>query len=377
MIEFKISHSHSLPLHMQLLDELRHSIKTGIVAPHDRLPSEWELVEALNISRATIQRAWQAAEEEGLIYRIAGKGTFVAEQAAPCDRGVVGFFIPEYRGTFAVQMLSGAERVLRQHGFKLQFAVTDRAISEENRLLESLMRDRASGCILVPSSRGEERERLLTTRPLPLPVVLMDRPLLGVDVPCVSSKNYEGARLAVEHLVGIGHRRVLFVARDHMHLWTVAERWRAYQDVLRHAGGEPLPPLLVGVGTGEMSSYEAYHDTDITEMELLMARMTAPDRPTAIFAVNDWIALKVQRALHSVGLRVPEDVSLVGFDDMDIAALQTPPLTTVAQNATVIGAEAARRLITLIDGEPPSSIMTLVPTRLVVRSSTLPHPLRS
>ena len=111
MIEFKLSRESSLPLHMQLLDELRHKIKNGVLSAHDRLPGEWEMVEVLGISRATIQRAWQAAQDEGLLYRVVGKGTFVSGPSTTSTTGEsVGFFIPEYRGTFSVQMLSGAER---------------------------------------------------------------------------------------------------------------------------------------------------------------------------------------------------------------------------------------------------------------------------
>lgn len=84
--------------------------------------------------------------------------------------------------------------------------------------------------------------------------------------------------------------------------------------------------------------------------------------------------MKARRAIQLAGLRNPEDVSLIGFDDLDITQYQSPPLTTIAQNAASIGAEAARRLITLIEGEQPASILTLVPTRLVVRKSTAPPP---
>ncbi len=370
MTDFQVSHDSPLPLHLQLLDELRHRVKNGLLKPHDRLPGEWELVEQLNISRATIQRAWQAAQEEGLLYRIAGKGTFVAPPAETTARGIVGFFLPEYRGTFAVHMLDGAERVLRSAGLRVQFASTDRNVDEENRLLHLLMRDGASGCILV-LSRGSTAAHLLTSGEFRLPIVLMDRPLNGTVLPCVISNNYEGGRQAMEHLVELGHRRIIFLARPHLDLFPVAERYRAYQDTMRRVDAEPQPPFLIGGGT-EISSYEAYLQQDDTETQPLIQLLRSSKRPTAIFAVNDWMAMKAQRAIMLAGLRVPEDVSLVGFDDLDIAQYQTPPLTTVAQNPELIGAEAARRLITIIEGEQPANIMTLIPTHLVVRGSTAP-----
>lgn len=372
MIEFKLSRESSLPLHMQLLDELRHKIKSGVLNAHDRLPGEWEMVEVLGISRATIQRAWQAAQDEGLLYRVVGKGTFVAGPSSAASTGEsVGFFVPEYRGTFSVQMLSGAERVLRRYGYRVHVASTDRELSEENRLLQSLDTDGARGCILVPS-RGDSG-RVLTSPQFRVPTVLLDRPVPGAELPCVTSSNYEGGRQAMEHLVSLGHRRIVFFARPHLDLWPVAERYRAYRDVLMEVGGDPLDPVLMD-GNKEMSWFEAYIQHDDAAVQPLVDLLRSPQRPTAIFAVNDWIALQTQRAITLAGLKNPADVSVVGFDDLDIAQYQNPPLTTVAQNGASMGAEAARRLMTLMEGERSEAIVTLIPTRLVVRGSTAPAP---
>lgn len=123
-----------------------------------------------------------------------------------------------------------------------------------------------------------------------------------------------------------------------------------------------------------MSSYEAYAISDRAEIEPLVERLKSPTRPTAIFAVNDWMAVRVQRAITAADLRSPQDVSVVGFDDLDIAQYQNPPLTTVAQNGHLMGSEAARRLITLMEGEANGEILTLLPTTFVERSSTAPPP---
>lgn len=371
MVDFRISKESSLPLHVQLLDELRHKIVTGQLKPHDMLPGEWELVEALKISRATLQRAWQSAQDEGLIYRVAGKGTFVAEPVKEQNgRSAVAFIIPEYRGTFAMNLLAGAEQVLRKTGCNVLFASTDRDLEEENRLLVDFAGQGVQGVILVPV-RGSLQNRVLTSGEIKMPVVLMDRPLNGAVLPCVSSNNYAGGLQAMNHLIRLGHRRILFVARPHMDLWSVSERYRAYQDALHLQGFDVAPPFLIG-GDAEMSSYEAYAAADHAEIEPLIERLKSPTRPTAIFAVNDWMAVRVQGAIAAAGLRCPHDVSVVGFDDLDIAQYQNPPLTTVAQNAHLMGSEAARRLITLMEGEANREILTLLPTTFVERSSTAP-----
>ncbi len=369
MAEFRVSKDSSLPLHVQLLDDLRHKIVTGELKPNDMLAGELELAETLKVSRATLQRAWQSAQEEGLIYRVAGKGTFVAEPRRQAgSRNAVAFIIPEYRGAFAMNLLAGAEQVLRKAGCNVLFASTDRAQAEENRLLTAFSAEEVKGIILVPV-RGTLKDRVLTSGDVTIPIVLMDRPVNGVVFPCISSNNYAGGLQVMNHLLQLGHRQILFVARPHMDLWPVSERYRAYHDALHLQGIEALPPFLIG-GDAELSSYEAYTNADSGEVAPLIDLLKQSTRPTAIFAVNDWMAVRVQRAIASAGLNNPGDVSVVGFDDLDIAQYQTPPLTTVAQNAHLMGAEAARRLITLMEGDTNREILTLLPTTLIERGST-------
>ncbi len=376
MVDFQISKESSLPLHIQLLDELRRKIMSGEFKSGDRLPSEWELVESLDISRATIQRAWQTAQEEGLIYRVTGKGTYVADQTAHDNadsRMVIGFLIPEYHSTFAVQMLGGAEGVLRKHGYNMMFAHTDRDITEENRLMAEMVESGICGFLLVPA-KGDGTGRFPAAAGYSVPTVLMDRPINGLSLPCVTSNNYEGGRQAMQHLLDLGHRRIIFLARPHMDLWPVSERYRAYQDALKIAGIEPSPALLIGT-EHEMSSREAYIQKDNEEIAPLLELLQGPHRPTAIFAVNDWMAMRALHAAAHLQLRVPDDLSLVGFDNLDITEYINPPLTTVAQDAALMGAEAAQRLVAIIEGQPAHNIVTLLPTYLIVRSSTKEIPI--
>src|SRR5690606_27200150 len=123
-----------------------------------------------------------------------------------------------------------------------------------------------------------------------LPMVLMDRPVNGVVLPCVTSNNYEGGLLAMEHLTDLGHRNIIFLARPHLDLWSVSERYRAYQDALYNVQVKPGLPFLIG-GDHELSSYEAYLNPDDSDLQPLVDLLKGPQRPTAIFAVNDWIAL--------------------------------------------------------------------------------------
>lgn len=369
MIAFTISKTSPLPLHTQLLDDLRHKVLTGVFKPHDQLPGEWELAEQLDISRATIQKAWRSAEEENLLYRVPGKGTFVAEpQISNSVRASVGLVISDFRSTSAAHLLRGAERILRQKGYRLEVASTEYSVDEQNRVLSRMRHDGVSGCIIW-AVKGTNHHDILDHLATSLPTVLLDRPIAGLHLPCVTSNNYAGGMQAMEHLVALGHRKIAFLARPHLDLWTVAERYRAYGDALRKIGEAPLEPILIG-NDRELSSYDAYLNNDETSLEPLIARLKRGDRPTAVFAVNDWMALRILRATATVGIAVPDELSLVGFDDLDVSKSLTPPLTTIAQDTDLLGAEAARRLLALIEGEAPQEILTLLPTKLIVRGST-------
>ncbi len=369
MSKFEIQRESSLPLHIQLLDELRHKVMTGLLKPHERLPGEWELASDLAISRATVQKAWQTAEEEGLLYRVPGKGTFVAEPLSKANaRNTIGMIVPDFRGTFAVHLLSGVERVLRQHGYSVHLAGTEYTVEEENRVLRQMQQDGIRGCI-VWAMRSASSARLLSTIGQEMPIVLIDRPMAGVSLPCVTSNNYMGGRQAMQHLIDLGHQNIAFLARPHLDLWPVKERHRAYQEAMQEANLPVRPPILIG-DENELSSYNAYVSADEAVLAPLVALLRQPDRPTAIFAVNDWMAMRALRAAFMANVRVPEDISLVGFDNLDVSEYLIPPLTTIAQNTDLLGSEAARRLLTIIEGEPIQETLTLLPTQLVVRQST-------
>lgn len=374
MVRFELTRDSSLPLHRQLLNELRHAILSGELQPHDQLPGENELVEQLGVSRATIRRAWQDAFEEELIYRVTGKGTYVADtQPARVPRQVVGFLIPGFHSPFDSYLLIGAESMLRAHGYGLLFACTERQVDEENRIVNEMCADGVAGLLLWPAL-GNSAHRALMDPHCNAPAVLMDRPIPGLTLPCVSSNNHRGGLQAVHHLLELGHRRIAFLSTPHLDLWPIAERHRAYEDAMRSAGLEPLAPIIIGsreefkVYAEHLSYLAAYRD----EIDAVAQLLAAPDRPTAIFAMNDLMAFIIIRAAALAGVRVPDELSIVGFDNLALAEHINPPLTTISQDPMGIGKEAARRLLALIAGEPAQDIWTLLPTHLVVRGSTAP-----
>jgi DNA-binding LacI/PurR family transcriptional regulator len=183
----------------------------------------------------------------------------------------------------------------------------------------------------------------------------------GSHASYVKSDNIDGARQATEHLLALGHRRIAFLTGQTTDLAGL-ERLLGCQQALARAGITPDPGLVRQSGWNIDEAYEA-------------ARILLAERRdfTAIVAGSDFMALGILRALLEEGLRVPDDVSLVGFDDVELSKYTVPPLTTVQQDRVSMGRGAVQQLVAMIEGTGEASPLIL-PTRLIIRKSTGPVP---
>jgi LacI family transcriptional regulator len=194
-------------------------------------------------------------------------------------------------------------------------------------------------------------------------------PLVAVDphtgpssIPTVHGDNLAGAITATEHLISLGHRRIGFLA-GRPDLESARQREQGYRDALRGAG-IPIDPALIRVGDYELEMSE----------EPARELLTVPDRPTAVFAANDLSAIQTMHVARTLGLAVPDDVSVIGFDNIPESALMSPPLTTIDQSIQEMGKRAVELLIGLIEGTLEQPRHVTLPTRLVVRQSSGPPP---
>lgn len=181
----------------------------------------------------------------------------------------------------------------------------------------------------------------------------------GDRYPVVDTDQRAGARLAVEHLLALGHATVHHVAGPEGS-FAAARRREAWSETLTGAGRDVPPPL-----SGDWSAESGYRCGQ---------QIAGRGGVSAVFAANDQMALGVLRALHEAGLRVPADVSVVGFDDLPDAGSYHPPLTTIHQDFAEVGRLCVEKVLEQADGGPSGSGTTLVPTHLVVRESTAPAP---
>ncbi|MFV9504380.1 MAG: LacI family DNA-binding transcriptional regulator [Oscillochloridaceae bacterium umkhey_bin13] len=266
---------------------------------------------------------------------------------------VVGILTQSMASQFYGELAQGIEDGLANSGYQCVFASGHWEPSSEKAALDLLLARQVDGLIVLGGEHPDAALRTLSTQ---IPVIAVGRQIEGLTANCLRVANVEGSRQAVQHLIDLGHRRIAHVSGISNH-FDAYERREGYEQALRTAG-LPLDERLIVEGSFTEQS-------GMLALETLLAR-GAPF--SAIFAANDQMAYGVRLGLYRRGLRVPEEVSLIGFDDLLGSAYTTPPLTTVRQHMLDQGRAAAQGLLRLLADQPPE--LRAVRTELVIREST-------
>lgn len=317
---------------------------------------------ACGVSPSTVSRilngtAVVSAEKREAVDRAIAELGFVPN---PIARGLaggrtfsVGVVTQTIDSPFYGVALRGIEEELNKVGCSALFVSGHWIPEEEQRCIDVLRSRRVDGIIVLTGRLSDDALKLVAKA---LPVVITGRRLTAPGLYSLDFDNFEGARLATEHLLSLGHRDIAFIAGPKTHP-DAAERLRGYRAALEAAGVRYRASRVV---QGQ------YHEESGRLAAVRL--MDSGETFSAIFAANDQMAFGAILALHQRGMRVPDDVSLVGFDDLAGAAHSIPPLSTIRHPAMAMGAQAAAALLQLIDGEEPTA--SLPALTLVPRAST-------
>jgi len=355
----------SVPLYIQLKELLRDKIESGDLGDGELLPTEQELCEQFNLSRYTVRQALGELVKEGYIERVRGLGSFVRRVPKVANAPAVGIIVPYTDDFYTSSIIRGVEGVARSEGHNLIFANSNNHPEQEETLLRKLRNDGVRGLIIFPCEDSVYSVAVEGLMSIGFPVVLVDREYKTLDCPAVVSDNVDGGEKAVDYLVSLGHKRIAFAMTIFNHTSSVQDRLFGYRTALaRHHIPWDKSLLL----TYAPRLYDAPED-DADHIAPLRRYLAREDRPTAIFAVNDLVALDILRAAAEVGLDVPGDLSVVGFDDIPVVSELPTPLTTVAQPHLEIGAVGAKMLFHIIAGRTLERTRVVLPVKLVVRQS--------
>lgn len=270
----------------------------------------------------------------------------------------------ELERVWSIELINGIETVAKEHGLSVVLTVTGDRHSPGPEWIQGVLRRRPVGVVLVFSELAPEVRERLRSRAIPFVIVdpAGDPPN---DVPSVGSANWSGGLTATRHLIDLGHKKIAAITGPEDMLCSLA-RLDGFRTAMNLAG-LPIEP-----------SHERFGNFNVDGgREIALEMLSREDRPTAIFAGSDLQALGAIEAAKTLGLRVPEDLSIVGYDDIPLCRWVSPRLTTIHQPLHLMGAEAAKLVLSLSNadgtGSAPTPRMDLA-TSLVIRDSTAPVP---
>ena len=254
-------------------------------------------------------------------------------------------------------MARGVEDAASEEGYNVIFCNTDESASKQESYLEALIQKQVDGILLVPARSKESPIKLLHQHNVQ--VVLLDRRLPNMEADVVRCDSNGGAYQLVQLLLKLGHRRIAILSGP-SGVSSADDRVAGYQHALQEAGLETEDQLIIYGEFSLESGYQMTHD---------LLAMTP--RPTALFASNNFIAIGALKALHDAGVTVPEEMSVVGFDDLPAAIVVDPFLTVAFQPAYEMGRRATKRLLECLDGQVTDGIQEIVlPVSIIERKST-------
>jgi LacI family transcriptional regulator len=302
------------------------------------------------VSKATRQKVLVAIRELGY------HPNSIARSMVTKSTHSLGLVVTDITNPFFAHLMRSVEDVTWELGYTLFLANTDENTQREEAVIQAIQERQVDGLILVPAT-NQSTPYLEHFIQQGIPLVLLDRNIRGLAADAVMVDNENGAYQAVMHLIHLGHRRIGMVI-DNLDISTNAERLAGYLRAFREAD---LPVEEQLIQSCQFTEQSAFNLT--TEM------FNHPQRPTALFAANNLMTLGILRSSREANLRIPEDLALVGFDDLEWTAFSTLQLTAVAQPVQELGNVAAKRLLMRLQGDQTSPMEIRLKTKFIIRKS--------
>ena len=328
-----------------------------------------DVAAAANVSTATVSRVLSGAKRArpqvrqrvlAAVKTLKYHPNHLARDLRAGLRRVIGVIIPDLQNPFLTGVVRGVEDVLQRSGYSLILGNSDEQAEREQRHLAVLRAEGAAGLILVPSDAPHANYEAL--RNWDIPIVAADRMPRGLQVDLVCSNNREGAREATKHLIAHGYQDIAIIGGpDGVNV--AEDRLAGYREALVAAGITPRHSLII---------HSNFRQAGGRASMLRLLDLARP--PRAVFVANNLMTLGALQAIHERGMRIPEEMAVVGFDDMPWAISLRPPLTVVAQPIEEIGRVAAQLLLERLKTPSQMVRQVVLSTQLIVRASCGAHP---
>ena len=358
-------------------EKITEWITSGAVQPGEKIYSENELVKMFGVSRHTVRQAVGDLVHEGWLYREQGAGTFcsnkmfessqTAEVPPKVQRlntngkniGVITTYISDY---IFPSIIKGIESYLTAQGYSLTFACTDNDVEKEKQCLETMLSRNINGLIVEPTRSSNYNPNIqyyLQLEQNNIPYLMINQYYSQLMPPHIIMNDEHGGFIATEHVIKLGHEKIigLFKTDDLQGV----NRMQGFIRAFRENNLSFFPDMVITYTT---------EDKDSNVVERLQEFFKKENKPTAIVCYNDQLALQVIFMLRGLGLKVPEDISIVGYDDSSLAEATDIKLTSVSHPKMDMGIEAAKWIVSAVEKRGTNEHSTIYEPELVVRNST-------
>lgn len=351
------------PKYQMLRDYIIETIQSGKIGVGEKIYSENDLAESFEISRSTVRQAIGELVNEGWLYRIQGKGTFV--NGEPRDKSdnprtiaVLTTYLNDY---IFPSIIRGIDNVLSINNYNMILSCTYNQYQRERLCLENLLNQNISGLIVEPTKSALPNPNIDLYKKFAevgIPVLFIHGSYKELNYPYVVEDDAEAGYMATKHLIDLGHKRLggIFKIDDIQGHY----RFSGFQRAHNESGLQLEDASIMWFETNDLETKFENHNT---QLEKLLSQCTA------LVCYNDQIALKLMDIIREKGLKIPEDISLVSFDDSQLAVASETKLTTVAHPKDLLGEEAAKAMINMLVSKQSYFNLKIKP-ELVVRNST-------
>jgi DNA-binding LacI/PurR family transcriptional regulator len=363
-------------LYQTIINDIKNAISSGKYKPGDKLPTEYELAQIYNVSRITVTRATKELENENLVYKVKGTGTFIKDandKPASNQFKFISVIIP-FKEKWFFDILSGAEDELKKWGYYVSYNCTNYNPKEERELIINLSENNAMGFIIYPSSTFANIDLYSSLIIRNKPIVFVDRTIELIDAPSVTSNNFDAGYNITKLLIDNGHIRIGFVGHN-IHLFNSSyDRYKGFCKALIDNGIEInsnylFDDYIAESGNKEfISIYKNPHSIESAK-KVLTSMLSQKPQPTAIMALNDVIAIALVKAAMELGISIPDQLSITGFDNLILQEQLPINLTTVAQHFDKMGAAAAKMLLTKIKQPNEKLKNQVIDTEIIIKDS--------
>jgi len=353
-------------IYKQIKEKLLEKISG--MEPHTRIPARKELCEEFMVARSTIDKAISSLIADGHLYAINGSGTFVSDFKTQISFKEsiknIAVLLPSIMGDIYPGFLRGIEDVAQKINMNVVICNTDNDTQKQRSYIKRLVNSKVSGIIIIPAVNKNRDDAMFNIlKESSIPFVFCNRSVYGVESPLICSNDFYGGFIATTHLIERGYRKIAYITTAIYK--TSIDRYLGYRAALSHAGIDCDISLihLRGESSGNAISEAGGYET-------MMKLLREKHEIDAVFCFNDRIASGVARAIRDCGLRISDDVGVIGYDDSNVCELLPVKLTSVNFRSYEIGYKAAETLYKMIS-DPSTEInaLTVFEPRLVVRES--------